>query len=368
MEPGTAVFERFGHTALRVRDGGLDRVYNFGAADFLKPAFFWKFARGEADFFVVVQSFETTLALYRRTDRTVHSQQLLLPAARSEAFAAQLARAVEPAYRRYRYDQLYDNCATRVRDLIDRASDGALRRIARKREPGRRYRDYTLAAMAGHPFAHWGLDLLGGGHQDLPVDGYAEMYLPVYLRDRVAEAQLVDGAGARPLARAIEVLHTRTGPPLSRDVNAARRAQLWLVALLGALAGLALARPERSRALRQAGGLAAVALALWSGAFGCLVLPVSVLSRVHNFSPNENALLFFPLDLACALPLWRRITQGAPLPSRVKGYVALRALVLGFALLLKLAGVLPQRNWVYVGIALVFVGLASAAARREAKP
>lgn len=364
MEPGTTVFERFGHTALRVRDGASDRVYNFGAADFLKPAFVWKFARGEANFFVVVQGFDSTLKLYRAADRSVHSQRLQLSDGRIEELASLIERAIEPAHRAYRYDQLYDNCATRVRDLIDKVSDGALRRAARSRQPGRRYRDYTLAAMAGHPFAHWGLDLLGGAHQDRPVDGYAEMYLPVYLRDRVAEAVLGDASGVRRLAAPIEVLHRRAGPPLPTDLYAARRTLLWLLALLGTLGPLGLAWSRAPSVLRHVGALAGAGLALWSGLFGCLVVPLTVLSRVQNFSPNENALLFCPLDLLCVLPLWRRIAQGQALSSRVKGYVALRGLVVLGVAALKLAGVLPQRNWVFVAIAVGFVAIASAALRR----
>jgi hypothetical protein len=79
IEPGDAMWARFGHTALRVRDEQRDIVINYGAAPFLRPDFLWASMRGRSDFFVIAEPFTRALERYRYLDRTVVSQQLRLP-------------------------------------------------------------------------------------------------------------------------------------------------------------------------------------------------------------------------------------------------------------------------------------------------
>jgi hypothetical protein len=332
---------------------GFDTVYSFGAAPFFDPGFLWKFARGEGEFMVVAEPYATTLARYRNADRTLMRQRLLLPHARALELALRLSLAAQPPRNRYVYDQLYDNCATRVRDLIDRVSDGALTRAASKHKPQHRYRDDTLAAMAGHPIGHWALDLIGGRHQDLEVTSFHEMYLPLALRDRVAEARLLADGSDTPLAAAPEVVFVRRGPPLSRATGAARIVMTGLALGLAALA-LGLMR-ARSRAQRGAAALAASLLALWSGVFGALVVPLSLLSHVHNFSPNENAWLFWPTDLLLVPALYRGIVREQASGRMFSLYVALKLLSLMALLILKAVGVCTQNNVVFVCIAVSFV-------------
>lgn len=367
MEPGDELWERFGHTAIRVRDGHRDGVFSYGAAPFLDPRFMWAFARGEGKFFVVVEPFARAAARYQRSDRTLQQQQLLLPLAARRALLEKLVANTRPPNNRYLYDQLYDNCATRLRDLIDEASQGALTRAARLRQPNRRFRDYTLEAMAGHPVGHWALDLLGGPHQDLPVDGYKEMYLPVHLRDRLAEArQLVNGQ-SQPLAGPIEVLYTRkAGPALSGRPLAARYVMLLLAGLLSGFV-LATRFLHVTQRLRKLAAYVVATLSVWSGLFGLLVVPMTLLSRVQNFSPNENALLFLPFDLLFTRQLFRA-AMGAPMGRLLRVYLGLRMSLLGYVVVFKLAGSLAQHNLNFVVLSTLLLMSALAATTRPAVP
>jgi Domain of unknown function (DUF4105) len=351
VEPGAAIWERFGHTALRFHQGELDVVYSFGAAPFFDPGFLWKFARGEGEFLLVAESYATTLARYRDSDRTLMRQQLLLPEARVAELLLRLQLTSQPPGNRYLYDQLYDNCATRVRDLINRISDGALSRAARKPRPAHRYRDDTLTAMAGHPIGHWALDLIGGRHQDLPVTSFNEMYLPLALRDRVAEARVVIDGKSGPLAAPAQIVFARRGPALSRNTQGARVVMLALAFVL-AFSSFGFMRAPGA-AKRRLAACALVLSALWSGLFGLLVVPLSLLSHVHNFSPNENAGLFWPTDLCLAPFLYRACMQRRSGPV-LTGYVALKLLCLVVLSTLKVLGVCAQHNLVFVGLALSF--------------
>jgi hypothetical protein len=352
VEPGPALYERFGHTALRVYFEGNDTVYSFGAAPFNDPRFIWKFARGEGEFLVVSEPYSATLARYRDADRTLLRQRLLLPPERLIELAMRLYEQALPPRNRYLYDQLYDNCATRVRDLIDRVSGGALVRAAAKHKLQHRYRDDTLGAMAGHPIGAWALDLIGGRHQDLPVTSFHEMYLPTALGERVAEAELVLDGRHTPLAAPAERVFERRGPPLSR---AAWTARLWMLALAFLLCALALGfSRSRSRPGRRAAAISAGLLCVWSGLFGLLVVPLTLLSHVHNFSPNENACLFWPTDLLLAAALYRGVVHERAPGRLCAAYLALRGLSLALTIVLKVAGVWTQHNLVFVALAVLF--------------
>lgn len=367
MEPGDSLWERFGHSAIRVHDGIRDVVFSYGAAPYDQPIFMLQFVRGEGDFFSVMERYALVRWRYRAVDRTLQRQQLQLPADKKQALIDTLYRSLRPPHDRYRYDQLYDNCATRLRDMIDEASSGALTKAAAKRRPNRSFRSYTLEAMSGHWIGHWGLDLLGGSHQDLSVTGYEEMYLPVHLRDRVAEARVTIDGKEVPLALPMEVVFTRrAAPALSMRFYAARYV---MIALFAALSGLVLigVRSQARTSGRAVATFGLSSLATISGVFGLLVVPLTLVSRVHNFSPNENALLFWPTDLLLLPALWR-LSQRAVIGPWLLRYVQLRTLVLASVIVLKLVRVLTQHNETFVllcALFLVSVWWAVRAARRS---
>lgn len=352
IEPGDAIWARYGHTALRVRDGARDIVFNYGAAPFLKPTFLWNSMRGRADFFVIAEPFARAFDRYLRLDRTVTSQELRLPPQQKRWMIEHLFQVVRPPNNTYRYDQLYDNCATRVRDVIDTASKGALRRAAAQRVPNRSFRDDTLEAESGHPFASWGFDLIGGPHQDLPVDGWQELYLPLYLRDRVAEARLEAGGLSVPLAGPIRVLYERkAGPARWPHKYFVRGLLITLSTLLLGLFGAYALAGARSERLRRATAVAIGCFSAITGIFGAVVVPTTLLSNVHNISPNENAWLFFPLDLLLVRALYRAALRGQQPARWQRLYVGARAAVVAIVLLLKLLGVMAQHNWVFMLVA-----------------
>ena len=44
--PGQIVYELYGHTAIRIQHGGMDKAYNFGMFSFSKPNFIYRFVKG----------------------------------------------------------------------------------------------------------------------------------------------------------------------------------------------------------------------------------------------------------------------------------------------------------------------------------
>ena len=51
-EPGKAIYELYGHTAIWIEDSatGTDLVFNYGLFDFNTPHFVWRFTLGKTDY------------------------------------------------------------------------------------------------------------------------------------------------------------------------------------------------------------------------------------------------------------------------------------------------------------------------------
>ena len=70
-----------------------------------------------------VQSFESFLFSYKVEERTVWEQKLNLTEAQKLALINLLANDYKPENRTYLYNFLYNNCATKVRDNLEKTLD-----------------------------------------------------------------------------------------------------------------------------------------------------------------------------------------------------------------------------------------------------
>lgn len=291
MGPGDSLVTMFGHDALLVEwDGIRPLVYNFGMYT-PESITIPRVLSGHLRYYLHVDRYERTLAQYRREGRSLLIQRLALPPERAEALAAALSVNSRPENAAYRYDYALDNCTTRVRDALDRALDGALRRtLAGVTE--RTYRDHALRMTADHPFHAFLLDLGLGAPADRSLSAWDDAYLP----DRLAvavRAVRVPGGGA--LVEKEELAYdglraVRPEPPLRTP---------WF-ALKGAIVGgLFLLLGFRPGRVMQAlfGALLAVT-GLLSGLVGFALLML-LLTEVHPAThANVNLLLTPPWALA----------------------------------------------------------------------
>lgn len=117
--PGEALYEAFGHSAIRIKDPvlNLDLIYNYGMFDFNQPNFLLNFAKGNMIYSLARYDFKYFLASYRRDKRWVKQQVLNLTQQENQAFFTFLEKNATPENRNYLYDPYFDNCATKLRDI-----------------------------------------------------------------------------------------------------------------------------------------------------------------------------------------------------------------------------------------------------------
>lgn len=286
MGPGDKLFTMFGHDALLVEREGLPSlVYNFGmyTPESITPP---RVLSGHLRYYLHVDHYGVTLAQYQRERRSVILQRLALDPAAAERLASALSENSKPENAAYRYDYALDNCTTRVRDALDRALDGQLRRSLAGEVPTT-YRDHALRLAAGDPAVYLAFDLGLGAPADRPLSRWDDAYLPDRLADVVRGVKLASGA---PLVEKEEKLLDGAW-----SVRAAPPQRLHWFALAGlALGGACFALGRlRKRTGDLAFGLVAALFGLVSGAVGlCLLLLLG--TNVHPATHSNVNLLLSP--------------------------------------------------------------------------
>ena len=292
--PGDHPFAKFGHNAIWVKDraAGTDRVYNFGTFKFESPSLMIpEFMRRRLMYWLSVSSLAGTLAAYEAENRTIDVQQLDLAAPAKRALAERLEENARPENRAYKYDYFLDNCATRVRDAIDRVAGGRLHDVGRS--PGQlTWREQALRMTSDMLPLYVALDLVLGARADQPIDRWAEMFLPEELARGLRAASLVTAEQT--------VFHARRAP--LPDHPPARLVSFLLAGLALGLLFLALgwASPGRP-ALRALLGLSSAIWGFAVGFIGCFLVSVWAFTDHVIAHRNENILLCAPWAIVLAV-------------------------------------------------------------------
>ncbi|ASK96998.1 DUF4105 domain-containing protein [Xanthomonas campestris pv. merremiae] len=292
MQPGEVFFERFGHDAIVVVDPRTQQAtsYNFGFFDPSEPDFVPRFARGEMMYYLVALPLEEDLSQYRDAGRGVSVQWLDLPPDQARALADGLAVRSQPENARYHYDYFMANCATMVRDTLDRAMGGALKSQLAGRSRGNTFRSEAVRLAFPAPWMWLGFDLGLGPYADRPLSRWEEAFVPMRLADSLTQ---VHNSAGRPLVQSTQVLLPHRIAPEPAEQQ--RHRWPWLLTGLIVAAGvLALGRKQRM--------LAGLALPFWllCAIGGGLLVYLWGFTAHASAWGNRNMLLVNPL---CVL-LW----------------------------------------------------------------
>ena len=298
MQPGSVFWERFGHNAIVVDDGTRALSYNFGFFDMAEPGFTGNFIKGRMDYLMLALPLEQDLGYYRQVGRGVDIQWLALSPEQSRRLRARLAFLARPENARYRYDYFRNNCATRVRDVLDEALGGELHRQLTASSLGNSYRSESVRLAWPAKWMALGFDLGMNADGDKALSRWDEAFIPMRLQDSLRGLRLADG---RPLVREEQTILPSKLPPPPAELP---QWPLTATAIGLALAGLLFAARRRSQRLFNAG-----MLAFWlaCGLIGSVLLAVWLGTEHRFLHANANLLLFPPLAwLAAVLHALRR--------------------------------------------------------------
>lgn len=339
MGQGEAVWERFGHNALVIRDlrTNVGTAWNWGLFDFAAPDFLARFLTGDTKYWMAGGDLGRTIEAYRWMNRTLWLQELAIADSDKVALAQAVAANAVGDAKYYRYDYFLDNCSTRVRDALDRATGGALRTQLARTPAGTTFRRETERLLGGMPLAAVGVDIALGRRADAPLSQWEAAFVPMNLRDALRAVRVPDGAGGtRSLLIRDDVLFVASRPP--EAVNPPRLS-LWtavaglaLATLLGLLGRAAPASGAARAGLALLGG----AWSLGAGVVGIVLLLAATATRHVFWGANANLLVFSPLSLALAalVPLALLRGRGATAARGVAAGVVLASAAGGLAAVL----------------------------------
>jgi len=198
-QPGNELYAGFGHSALWVSDPSthVDRLYNYGTFDFNTPNFYLKFIRGRLDYQLSVTSVQRFLAEYSYRGIGVYGQKLNLNPIEKQKIFELLENNLLPQNRYYRYDFFLDNCATRIRDIVEKAAEGEL--TFRLTDQHCSYRELLLPYLKESPWTRLGISFILGIPADREIIPYEYMYLPDFLQEGFESAEVNNGVEVRNL-------------------------------------------------------------------------------------------------------------------------------------------------------------------------
>jgi hypothetical protein len=200
--PSKEVHALYGHTAIRVNDPqrALDVIFNYGVFSFNAPNFVYRFAKGKTDYMLAAESYTDFYESYKRNGRSIDEQVLNFTHKEKQQLLDFLIENAKPENREYRYNFFHDNCATRVRDVVEKHADGT---VVFPVENGqdKTFRKHVHEYQKVLPWVNFGIMLTLGSPSDQEASAYEEMFLPDFLMKHFAEAQIVNENEKRPLVK-----------------------------------------------------------------------------------------------------------------------------------------------------------------------
>lgn len=187
-DAGEEAYSTFGHSAIRYVDStkGIDWVYNYGLFDFSDPNFIPKFCMGRLDYMVGKESMNDFMSQYVYQKRTVYENRLALTEVQRDSLYKFLEWNILDANKYYRYDFLFNNCATKIIEVLEDNCPGIQLNIE-KGTINESFRDMIHRnAKQTVPWIDWGMDIGIGSPTDRMMTHRELCFLPYYVSKAVA--------------------------------------------------------------------------------------------------------------------------------------------------------------------------------------
>jgi len=237
--PGDAVYSEFGHSAIRIHDSarGIDVLYSYGTFDFSDPMFIPKFTYGQLNYFLSTQQYAPSIDAYERMGRPVIEQHLNLTQRHVQQLFRFLYINAKPENRGYRYDFLFDNCSTRVRDALENALGSAVS-FSGSPDPQKSFRHLLDPYVADRPLTDVGFDVGLGLPSDQVASSREVMFLPEYLFWAFENATIrldASAGGTNPLVARTDTLFWVDGYDARESAFPWPLTLTWVLAAVGAV-------------------------------------------------------------------------------------------------------------------------------------
>jgi hypothetical protein len=342
--PGEELYSTFGHTAIRIIDSTAqtDIVYNYGNFDFNDADFYMKFTKGVLDYFLGATSFAEFMYEYQVTKRDVTEQELLLTDSAKLSIRKVLNETLFSAARFYKYDFLYDNCTSRVRDILIKYGGLQTDKLLVPEKTTFRNMLYEYLDKGNQPWSKLGIDILLASPIDIKVNKTESMFLPDYLMKGIDSSVNSNHVG---LVLQKKILNN------GASINPGNpKLPLYLFSAFAMImAVISFASNKPARTLTR---ILDFSLLLITGLIGVLLVLLWFGTDRQVHDSNYNLLWALPTNAIAAFAIWKK-------PSWLRKYFTVSSFI--YAITLLLWAWLPQElniSLVPIVILLLFRSLA----------
>jgi hypothetical protein len=180
---GDQLYSKFGHSAFRVKDfnKGYDVVYNYGVFDENQPLFYPNFAKGKMTYKLDKASFNYFYRVYQYENRTVTQQVLNLSSIERKKLIAFLENNAKPKNANYQYDFFYNNCATKIRSVLDTVFPNKISYNKNHITTNFTMRDLINSKISHNTWSNIGINIALGSVIDHKASFNEYQFLPEYI-------------------------------------------------------------------------------------------------------------------------------------------------------------------------------------------
>lgn len=333
--PGNSLNDAFGHNAFRINDStyGIDLVYGYGEYDFGAPNFYLKFAQGKLNYLLSKDNFSRFFNYYVYQNRSIREQVLDLTLSEKQNLFNFLQENYQPENRRYLYDFFYDNCATKMRDVVEITTDNSVDFREPKEFNPKTFRELIHEHVDRNTWGCFGIDIALGSVIDKDATYNEHMYLPKYIDE------FFEIANKKPSGKLVK--SSRTLYQQKEDTFSNNNVLLSPLFVLGILAIVIIIITYSDYKKQKRSKWLDFILSLITGLIGISILLLWFATDHSATAQNYNLLWAFPLNILIIRQLMR---------TKVKSWVVkyLKFLIIMLCLL--------TLHWI-VGIQIYAIGL-----------
>lgn len=295
---GDELYSKFGHSGFRIQDPtiGVDRIYDYGGFDFDPPGFYVKFARGKLNYRMSGYKTKGFIEAYKKENRWVKEQTLNLSQDERNEIFAFLQNNFREENRYYLYDFLFDNCATKIPEVLKNALGDKLKFSYPHLEETFTFRQLIHQNLDENAWATFGIDLALGAIIDRKATPWEHQFLPLYVEKQMSHTKINDD----PFVVNEELLVEEK--PTKKNVFFLLTPLFWLIVFMGSILVITYFDHKKKQRTRWLD----FSLFWITGAAGLLLFFLWFMTDHVFTKTNFNLLWAFPINLILAFTLVKK--------------------------------------------------------------
>jgi len=305
--PGDEMYYWWGHIALIIENSSNNTSYffDYGKFSFDSDNFFYNFAFGRLLYSCGASYSDMNINFYKRTNRDVIIYTLDLPPDVKLKVWNFAVLNVLPENCNYYYHHFRDNCSTRIRDIIDLATDGQFKEESKNTKSNFTLRQQVRRHTWFSPVVDWFLNFLMGQVIDTPITVWDDMFLPAEVGKQIENFWYTDSDGKpHKLVSSVEIINKAKNRPAVLD----KPRKQWIRELIFSFVLSAIfcffffLQSKNYKAGRVLAGISMGLCGLVFGAVGLLLYFMALFTNHDYTYQNMNMIFCTPL-LLVAVPI-----------------------------------------------------------------